>query len=48
MSSESRHIFGEDGFCIWCGTKKGMETTESCPMCPYDGGLAFLEEVGEP
>lgn len=44
----SEHIFGEDGYCIWCATPRDKVRTKSCPMCPYDDGLAYLEEVGEP
>lgn len=44
----SDHIFGEDGYCIWCATPRDKVRTRSCPMCPYDDGLAYLEEVGEP
>lgn len=47
MMGASRHIFGEDGYCIWCATAKDEARTSNCPMCPYDGGRAYREEVRE-
>lgn len=44
----SRHIFGEDGYCIWCAVSKNEARTRNCPMCPYDNGMAYLNEVDEP
>lgn len=47
MIGTSRHIFGEDGHCVWCGKTKAETRTYNCPACPYDSGMAYLEEVGE-
>lgn len=48
MIGTSKHVFGEDGYCIWCAVHKDSVRTANCPMCPYDDGLAYLNEVDEP
>lgn len=45
--ARTRHVF-RDGFCIWCGTPVEKAHTVNCPMCPYDDGLAYLNEVDKP
>lgn len=34
--------------CIWCGVERTEARTVNCPRCPYDDGLAYLNEVDEP
>lgn len=48
MKGTSYHCYNDAGVCVWCGTRKELAYTKNCPMCPYDEGLAFLEEVNEP
>lgn len=48
MMGTSKHIFGEDGYCVWCSVAKDEARTKNCPLCPYDDGCAYLEEVSEP
>jgi len=47
MMEISKHVFGEDGRCVWCHMTKAEVTTVNCPSCPYDNGCAYCEEVGE-
>lgn len=48
MMGPSEHIFDDHGVCIWCGTKKADARTKNCPLCPYDDGMAYINEVDEP
>ena len=48
MIGTSKHVFDEHGVCIWCGTQKSDVRTANCPLCPYDDGMAYLNEVDEP
>lgn len=37
-----------DGVCAWCGTPRDRAHSANCPLCPYDDGLAYLNEVDAP